>query len=299
MHQQTLSRTYTFEGKGLHTGAFSHLCMKPASEDSGIRFVRTDLGVEIPALAGYISGTERSTSLSKDGADVCTVEHLLSALTGMGVDNATLELDNAELPILDGSAFPYAEAIERDGLCPQDAPRRYFTPSEPLEVRNPSSGSFVRVEPSDRFSLDVTMDFGSQVPGVQRLCWEEGDDYLGRIAPCRTFVFLHEVRDLASRGLVKGGDVDNAIVVVDRPVEPGELEKIARKVGRPGLKVLPDGYLSNLELRFPDECGRHKLLDLMGDLRLCGAWLHARVTAYKPGHGINAAAAGAIWKTIK
>lgn len=298
MKQRTLSRSYTFEGKGLHTGAFTHAVLKPAPEDTGIVFVRTDLGKALPALSDNVSLTSRCTLLARDGVSVSTVEHLLSALTGMGVDNALVELDGGEVPILDGSALPFAGAIAADGLKEQDAPRRFISPAAPLEVKLDSSGSWIRIEPADRFSCDLTVDFGTRVPGVQTVHWEDGGDYLGEVAPCRTFVFFNEVRSLASRGLIKGGDVDNAIVIVDPSTPQAEVDALASLMGQPRLGVIPEGYLSNVRLHFPDECARHKLLDLIGDFRLCGGFIRARVTAFKPGHTINSAAVKAVLNSI-
>lgn len=298
MRQRTLSRSYTFEGKGLHTGAFTRLVLKPAPEDTGIVFVRTDLGVTVPAISDNVSLTSRCTLLSKDGASVSTVEHLLSALTGLGVDNACIELDGGEVPILDGSALPFAAAIAADGLTEQKAPRHYISPAEPVEVKLDSSGSRILIEPAERFSCDLTVDFGTRVPGVQTVHWEEGGDYPGEVAPCRTFVFFHEVQSLASMGLIKGGDVDNAIVIVDPSTPQAEVDALSSLMGQPRLGVTPEGYLSNVRLRFPDECARHKLLDLIGDFRLCGGFLRARVTAFKPGHTINSAAVKAVLNTI-
>ena len=298
MKQQTLKKEYWFEGKGLHTGTFSRICIKPAPAGSGIKFVRTDSGTEIPALAEYVSNTARCTLISKGEASVSTIEHIMSAFAGLGVDNATVEVDGVEIPILDGSARGYVEAITADGLQRQEARRRYYDLKESIELRHEATGSWVRVEPADHFSVDVTSDFNSRVLGVQKAHWDSSVDYAREIAPCRTFVFFHEVQYLASMGLVKGGDVDNAIVVVERPVDPEVVSEMAEKIGHPGLTVLPSGYLSNLALNFPDECGRHKLLDIMGDMRLCGGYIRAHVTAYKPGHTINTDTAKAVQKIL-
>ena len=298
MNQQTLKKEYKFEGKGLHTGVYTHMTLKPAAENTGIVFVRTDLGVRIPALAENVSNTARCTLISKGEAFVSTIEHIMSAFTGLGVDNAIVELDNGEVPILDGSARFYAEAIVPDGLQEQNAERKYFTLPEEIELKDEKTGSWVKVTPADELSYDITVDFGSRVLGVQTAHWDEHTPYAAEVAPCRTFCFFHEVQYLAAQGLVKGGDVDNAIVVVEHPVDDATLEQMARLFGQPLLKVTPEGYLSNLVLRFPNECGRHKLLDLIGDMRLAGGYLRAHITAYKPGHTINTNTAKAVQKII-
>ena len=299
MNQQTLTREYKFEGRGLHTGKYAHLVLKPAPADYGVRFVRTDLDVEIPALASKITRTDRSTTISEGEVSVVTIEHLMSALTGLGVDNARIELDNEEVPILDGSAERYVRAIAPDGLAEQDARRTWLSFSEAFEVRDEQTGSWVRVEPSDRMSFEVTVDFNSRVLGVQTAHWSENADYVGQIAPCRTFVFFHELEFLAARGLVKGGDVDNAIVIVEHPASKEQIDSMCRFFGQPRLAVTPKGYLSNIKLHFPNECGRHKLLDLIGDMRLMGGFPKARITAYKPGHTINSAVTRAALSKIK
>ena len=298
MKQRTLKRAYNFEGKGLHTGTYSHICIKPAPAGSGIKFIRTDVGRSIPALAEYVSNTARCTLISDGRASVSTIEHIMSAFTGMGIDNAVVEVDNLEIPILDGSARFYVEAFAADGLVEQEAERRYFDVKESLELRHEATGSWIKIEPSDKLSFDLTVDFGSRVLGVQKVHWDESVDYATEIAVCRTFVFFHEVQYLAAQGLVKGGVVDNAIVVVERPVPEDVVADLAVKIGHPDIKVLPNGYLSNITLNFPDECGRHKMLDLMGDMRLCGGYLRARVTAFKPGHTINTDIAKAVQKIL-
>ena len=291
MDQQTLKREYKFEGRGLHTGKYAHLTLCPAPENYGIRFFRKDAGVEIPAVATNVSKTDRSTTISQGGVSVVTIEHLLSALTGLGVDNARIELDNEEVPILDGSAETYVRAIAPDGLRVQNAERKYIEIKETIEVRDEQTGSWVRIEPSDKMSFEVTVDFNSKVLGVQTAHWSENSDYVGQVAPCRTFCFFHELEALAAYGLIKGGDVDNAIVVVEHPVTKEQVDNMSRIFGQPRLSVREDGYLSNIVLHFPNECGRHKLLDLIGDMRLLGGFPKAHVSAYKPGHKINSIAA--------
>ena len=293
MNQRTLKKNYTFEGKGLHQGQFARMTLLPAAPDSGIRFFRTDLGIEIPALSDYVSSTVRCTTIASGAASVSTIEHLMSAMTGLGVDNVRVEIDNIEVPILDGSARPYVEAILADGLQEQDAPRRYVELKEEIEVRN-ENGSFVRISPADEFSYELTSDFGSRVLGVQTAAWNAETDYVSELASCRTFCFFHELEYLAGHGLIKGGDVDNAIVVVEHPTTGDQIARLAHIFGIQDIQVTDQGYLNNLTLHFPNECGRHKLLDLIGDLRLCGGFLRARVVAYKAGHAINTSAAKAL-----
>jgi UDP-3-O-[3-hydroxymyristoyl] N-acetylglucosamine deacetylase/3-hydroxyacyl-[acyl-carrier-protein] dehydratase len=298
--QQTLRKSYTFEGKGLHTGKVARMIVGPAPVDTGIIFRRTDLGegVQIEALAENVSSTARSTTISNGEASVSTIEHLLSALTGMGVDNAYVDIDNVEVPILDGSAKPYIDAIWADGFEQQDAPRRYIELKEAVEIVNEEKGSRVRIEPAEEFSYDIKVDFNSRVLGVQNARWDSSVVYPKEIGVCRTFVFFHEIEFLFKNGLVKGGDVDNAIVIVEHPVTNEQVESISRLFNVPALEVREDGYLSNLQLRFSNECARHKLLDLIGDLRLCGGFLKAKVTAEKAGHGINTTAAKAVRKSL-
>ena len=294
--QQTLRKSYLFEGKGLHTGRVAKMTINPAPVGTGIRFRRTDLGEDsyIDALAENVSNTARSTTISCGDASVSTIEHVLSALTGMGVDNALIDIDNVEVPILDGSAKPYIDAIWADGFQEQEEPRKYIEITKTLELRNDSTGAVVRIEPAEEFSYDIKVDFNSRVLGVQNATWNDSVVYPEEIGVCRTFVFFHEIEFLFNNNLVKGGDVDNAIVIVEHPVTEGQVNRMSQLFNVPALKVREDGYLSNLVLRFPNECARHKLLDLIGDLRLCGGFLKAKVTAEKAGHGINTQAAKAV-----
>ena len=298
--QQTLKKKYTFEGKGLHTGRYAHMTVCPAPANTGIVFVRTDAdNATVTALAENVSNTARSTTISENGVSVSTIEHILSALTGMEVDNALIEIDNIEVPILDGSAKPYIDAIWADGFDQQDEPRKYIEIKETVEVVNEEVGSIVRIEPAEEFSYDIKVDFNSRVLGVQHAVWNPSVVYAEEIGVCRTFVFFHEIEFLFNNGLVKGGDVDNAIVIVEHPVTEQQISRMSELFNIPALTVREDGYLSNLQLRFPNECSRHKLLDLIGDLRLCGGFLKAKVTAEKAGHGINTTAAKSVRKQLK
>ena len=272
------------------------MTINPAPVGTGIRFRRTDLGEDsyIDALAENVSNTARSTTISCGEASVSTIEHVLSALTGMGVDNALIDIDNVEVPILDGSAKPYIDAIWADGFQQQDAPRKYIEIKEAIEIRNDQTGSMVRIEPAEEFSYDIKVDFNSRVLGVQTAQWNDSVVYAEEIGVCRTFVFFHEIEFLFNNNLVKGGDVDNAIVIVEHPVTEEQVSRMSQLFNVPALQVREDGYLSNLTLRFPNECARHKMLDLIGDLRLCGGFLKAKVTAEKAGHGINTAIAKVV-----
>ena len=295
-NQHTLKASYRFEGKGLHTGTYAHMTVSPAPAGHGIRFRRTDLpgNPVVDALAEHVTSTARSTTIACGAAEAVTIEHIMSALTGLGVDNALIDLDNREVPILDGSARPYVEAFLKDGLVDQDEPRVYIDIPQTLEIRDGRTGSWIRIEPADAPSADITVDFGSRILGVQSAHWDETVDYAHEIGVCRTFCFFHEIEFLFKNNLIKGGDVDNAIVIVEHPVSAEQLSSIATLLNMPDLTVTDQGYLNNLQLHFPDECGRHKLLDLLGDFRLAGGWLNARITAFKPGHTLNTQAAKAL-----
>lgn len=294
--QQTLSRSFTFGGKGLHTGNIAKMTINPAPEDYGIRFRRTDMAEDafIEAVAENVSATTRSTTLTENGASVMTVEHLLSALTGMGIDNALIDIDNCEVPILDGSAKPYIDAIWKDGIVAQKAERKYIEIEKELVITSEKTGSSVIITPSDTLSYSVEIDFNSKVLGLQTAEWNPSTVYAEEIGTCRTFVFFHEIEYLFNNNLIKGGDVDNAIVIVENPVPDEQLQRLSELFNVPALQRCDNGYLNNLELRFPNECARHKLLDLIGDLRLAGGFLKANIRAVRPGHTINTNAAKAL-----
>jgi len=273
----------------LHSGKLAHITLCPAPAGTGIRFHRTDIGSEafVDAVAGNVSSTARSTTISNGKVSVSTIEHLLSAFTGLGIDNAIVRVDAPELPILDGSAIAFAEAISRDGFRELDAERQWIELKEEILVEDKPSGAYIKLIPASEPSFDLTIDFNSRVLGVQTFHFDFSLDYVSEVAPCRTFCFLHEIQRLLTFGLVKGGDIENAIIVVEKPVSDRQLRNLAKTFGQPLVSVTPQGYLSNLELRFPDECCRHKMLDLLGDLRLAGGFIKAKVIAYKPGHRLN------------
>ena len=286
--QHTLKKSYTFSGKGLHTGAAACMTICPAEADSGIRFRRTDLGNDaiVRALATNVTTTDRGTTISESGASVSTIEHLMSAAAGLGIDNMLVEIDAPEVPILDGSAKPYVEAIMADGLAAQDRARRYLSLSEPFHYQ--ADGASIDIFPAAECSMQLTVDFNSRVLGVQRFEYTSATDYATQIAPCRTFCFFHELEYLASKGLIKGGDADNAIVIVEHPVEDATLERM-RALFKADVLQVHEGYLNNLQLHFPDEIVRHKMLDMIGDFALLGAPLLGTIIASKTGHRINTA----------
>lgn len=298
--QQTVRKNFSFEGKGLHTGKVSTVTIKPAPAGHGIRFRRIDIGEDavVDALAENVTSTARSTTITSGDISVITIEHIMSALTGMGIDNALIDIDNVEVPILDGSAKPYIDAIWKDGIVGQDACREYIELKEPVEVCDEKSGARVLIEPAEVPSFDLRIDFNSKVLGIQDAHWDPSVVYAEEIGICRTFVFFHEIEFLFKNNLIKGGDVDNAIVIVEHPVTAEQLDHMSRLFNVPALEIRENGYLSNLQLRFPNECARHKLLDLMGDLRLVGGFLKAKVTAVKSGHSINTRAALSVREQI-
>lgn len=288
-NQNTLKKSYIFEGKGLHSGLKVKMTISPAPVNTGIIFIRQDLGddVRIPAVVDFVTHTQRGTTLENGEAKVSTIEHILSTFVGLGVDNAYIYLSSFEAPIMDGSAKPFAEAISADGLQMQDALRKYYTIKEKIHFQDPKTGSELTILPSDDYSIDLSIDYNSHVLGVQRASYSSKTDYLKEIAPCRTFVFFHELEFLFNNNLIKGGDLENAIVIVEHSVPQDTLDKMAALFNVRRIERVPEGYLDNIKLRFPNECARHKLLDVMGDFSLIGYRIKGRVIANKSGHQIN------------
>lgn len=291
MYQQTIDRPVSVEGIGLHTGKKVRLTLMPAEANAGIVFKRVDLdgAPEIPADVRFVTTTTRGTTLQKDEATVATVEHALSALAGMGIDNATLELDGPEMPIMDGTARPFVDAMLSAGIRTLAAERQYLEITEPVAYRDETTGSELIALPSEQFAATAMIDFNSRILGPQYAELQRLDDYASEIAPCRTFVFTHELNALLDMGLIKGGDMDNAIVIADKPMSEAELSELSRKLGRENLRVDEEGILNTLKLRFQNEPARHKLLDVIGDLALVGAPIKGRIVATKPGHTVNVA----------
>lgn len=301
MKQKTLSQIYTFKGKGLHTGLEVTMTVHPADADNGIRFCRTDIGPDavIPATADLVTSTARGTTLEKGDVRISTIEHIMSAFAGFGIDNAYVEIDAPEAPILDGSASAYAKAFSEDGLVEQDAERKYLAVTEKVHYRDEATGAEITILPDDEFSVDLMIDYGSKVLGNQYARLNPQVDYASEIAPCRTFVFFHELEPLFNNNLIKGGDLDNAIVVVERPVPQEELDRLSAIFNVERLERVPEGYLNHTSLRFENECARHKLLDVMGDLALVGYPIRGKVIASKPGHQVNTTVAKMLRKYAK
>ena len=287
--QHTLARDIELSGTGLHTGAFVTLKLRPANPGFGIRFQRIDLpgSPVVKADVDYVTDTSRGTTLEHNGARISTIEHLLAALVGMEVDNILIEIDGPEVPILDGSAAPFLDAIQEAGTQAQDAKRIVYTLDTHIHYYDPVKNVDMLAVPASEYSITTLIDFNSPVLGTQHAALKNMKDFRKEIAPCRTFCFLHELEYLLDNNLIKGGDLSNAIVVVDRPVKQGELDRLAKVFDKPTMEVKSEGILNNLQLHFPNEPARHKLLDVVGDLALVGAPIKAHIIASRPGHAAN------------
>ena len=287
--QKTLKSEITLSGIGLHTGKKVNLTMKPAKENTGFVFVRTDLEghPQVEADVNYVTTTERGTTLEKLGVRIHTCEHLLAALVGCDIDNALLEMDSAEPPIMDGSSKFFVEAIEKAGIEEQGVAREYLVVKEVLNYVDPSSGSETTIIPSDTYEVTTMVDFGTKVLGTQNATMKDISEFKEEIASARTFSFLHELEMLLDAGLIKGGDISNAIVYVDKELTAETAEKLKKAFGKDDVAIRPNGILDNLTLNYPNEAARHKLLDVIGDLALTGVKLKGKVIATKPGHFVN------------
>lgn len=299
-NQKTLKASITFTGKGLHTGVQTTMTVNPAPAGSGIVFRRIDIEgqPEVPALSDYVTETSRGTTIENKGAKVCTVEHIMAALWTLGVDNALIEINAPETPIMDGSSIAYAEAITRTGLEEQNAERQYYEVREKMEFLFPEKNASITIYPDNKFSVSTHVDYNSKVVGNQYASFSEEEDFMVDIAPCRTFVFLREIEPLLAANLIKGGDLDNAIVVSDNAVSETELERLATVFNKKDIKIT-NGYINNLELRFNNEIARHKLLDVLGDMALLGIRIKGNVLAMRPGHFVNTESVKELRKAIK
>ena len=287
--QKTIAGFVELEGVGLHTGLRVSLKLCPTSENHGIKFKRVDLENSpiINADVDNVINVERGTTLQQNNATISTIEHLLASLTGLGIDNCLIEVNAPEIPIMDGSALPFMNAIKKVGVKELNADKNYLVITEPIKWENKEKGIELIALPADHFSVTSMIDFDSKVLGKQFATLEKIEDFDQEIASCRTFCFLHEIEYLLNNNLIKGGDLDNAIVVVDKKVEQKELDRLAVVFNKKSIAVKEEGYLNNLDLRYPNEPARHKLLDIVGDLTLVGRPIKGKIIATKPGHGPN------------
>ncbi len=299
--QHTLSKSISISGTGLHTGILVDMTLHPANPGFGIQFQRIDLPNQpmIKADCDLVTDTSRGTTLQVGDAKVSTVEHILAALVGLGVDNLLIELNGPEIPIMDGSSTQFIEAIEKVGVLEQDAAKAWYSIDENIFHYDEDKRVEMVALPALDYQITTLIDFNSPVLGTQHAALKTIKDFKSEIAPCRTFCFLHELETLLEHDLIKGGDINNAIVVVDKPVTDEEMGRLAKVFKRDKIEVKSEGYLNNLELRFPNEPARHKLLDVVGDLALIGYPIKARIIANRPGHSSNVEFAKKIKQYIK
>ena len=299
--QHTLSKSVNISGTGLHTGVMVEMKLVPANPGFGMQFQRIDLPNKpiIKADCDLVTDTSRGTTLQMGDAKVSTVEHILAALVGSGVDNVLIELNGPEIPIMDGSSAPFIKIIEEAGVLEQDAAKAWYSIDENIFHYDEAKRVEMVALPALDYQITTLIDFNSPVLGTQHAALTTIKDFKSEISPCRTFCFLHELEALLEHDLIKGGDINNAIVVVDKPVTSEEMGRLAKVFKREKIEVKSEGYLNNLELRFPNEPARHKLLDVIGDLALSGYPIKARIIANRPGHSSNVEFAKKIKQYIK
>ncbi len=289
MNQHTIKKPATIRGIGLHTGKEVTMTFKPADAGHGIKFQRMDLSDQtvIRADTANVVSTLRGTTIKQDSAHVSTIEHALSALFGLSIDNVLIEIDGPEVPILDGSAREFVKVLKSAGIEEQEEERDYIEITEPISYLDEITGTELMALPADSFQVTTMIDFDSKTLGQQYASLNDSGDFASEIAPSRTFVFLHELEYLVDHDLIKGGDLSNAIVIVDRLMNPDELERLAKKLNKPSVTIDKEGILNTTELYFNNEPARHKLLDVMGDLALVGKPIKGKIVATKPGHTAN------------
>lgn len=299
--QKTIANEITLTGVGLHTGFEVSLTFSPAPENSGVVFQRIDLEGSpiVPALASYVKGTDRGTMLSHNGVEIYTTEHVLAAVVGLEIDNLIIKLTAPECPIKDGSAIKFVEAIEQAGIKEQEAEKKVFVVKEPIKYQDPKTGIELLALPHDRYEVIALVDYETKVLGSQHARLENIKDFKSQIASSRTFSFLHELEQLLDYGLIKGGDLNNAIVYVDKQPSEASMEKLRKAFKKDNVAVKPNGILDNLDLHYPNEAARHKLLDVIGDLSLAGRTIQGRIIATKPGHRANTEFAKILLDIIK
>lgn len=289
MNQHTIKKVVSVSGVGLHTGKQVKISFHPAPVNHGYKFKRIDLEAQtvINADVSRVVSTQRGTKIRSGAAEISTIEHVLSALAGLQIDNVLMEIDGPEVPIMDGSAMPFVKVLLKAKLEEQDSPRDYFEIEEAITYRDEESGIEMTALPADGFEVITMIDFNSKVLGQQYASLDNLDNYVEEIASCRTFVFLREIEYLLSQDLIKGGDLENAIVIADQPLPQGKMDELAKKLGKPSVKIEQDGILNTIKLKFKNEPARHKLLDVIGDVALLGKPIKGRILATKPGHTSN------------
>ncbi|WP_281239718.1 MULTISPECIES: bifunctional UDP-3-O-[3-hydroxymyristoyl] N-acetylglucosamine deacetylase/3-hydroxyacyl-ACP dehydratase [Flavobacterium] len=299
--QKTIKTEISLTGVGLHTGKEVKMTFKPAPVNNGFTFVRVDLEGQpvIEADANYVVNTQRGTNLEKLGVKIQTPEHVLAALMGCDLDNIIIELDASELPIMDGSSKYFMEAIEEAGIVDQELNRNVYVVKEVISFTDEASGSEIMVMPSDHYSVTAMVDFGTKILGTQNATMKSISEFKSEISNARTFSFLHELESLLENGLIKGGDLNNAIVYVDKDISETTMESLKKAFGKDEISVKPNGILDNLTLHYPNEAARHKLLDVIGDLALIGTKIQGKIIANKPGHFVNTQFAKKMAKIIK
>ena len=287
--QRTIKENIYFSGIGIHTGVLTNMTLKPAKEETGIRFIRIDISQKtvIKADIENVFATDRSTSLRQGNAEIHTVEHILAAITGAEIDNIIIEVDNIEIPILDGSSKEFSNKIEEIGISIQKSKRKYFTITKTLTFTDKESGVKFVATPSEKYEIDVEIDYNSKILGTQIASLNNISDFKDEIASSRTFCFLHELEELLKNNLVKGGDINNAIIIVENKISAQKLSKLKNAFNSSEIDVNDNGYLNNIDLRYHNEPARHKLLDVIGDLSLVGMPIIGKITAFKPGHKNN------------
>ena len=288
-YQHTIKNEVSISGVGLHTGNKVTLNFKPAPTNHGISFKRIDLESQpiIEASASNVTETERSTTICKNGVKIQTPEHLLAACAGLKIDNILIEINAEELPILDGSSIEFIKCLKKAELNKQNAIRKYFVIKEEINFEDPETGAKIQALPADEFKISIQIDYESKVLGNQTAELKNIEQFETEFSNARTFCFLHELELLSNNGLIKGGDLNNAIVYVDKPISKTIMEKLKIAFKKDKISVNPNGILDNLTLHHHNEAARHKLLDVVGDLALIGMKIRGRIFAYKPGHKIN------------
>jgi len=299
--QKTISKQISLSGVGLHTGKHVNITFKPAPADTGLVFVRDDVDGDnlINAHIKYISNTDRGTNLDNGLFRIHTSEHVLAAITGLDIDNCFICLDGPEVPIMDGSSKFFINALEQAKIVEQNVLREEFFPSEPISYLCEDTGSKISILPDDNYRVNTIVDYKTRVLGEQEASINHISEFKKEISSARTFSFLHELETLLENGLIKGGDLNNAIVYVDKPLAESNMEILKKAFNKESISVTPNGILDNLDLHFPNEAARHKLLDVIGDLALIGMKIRGKVIAEKPGHSINAKFAKKVSEVIK